>query len=136
MSLRSISGVVEAIFYGPEKQDQSLCPAYYRSPVSMAVPRIPGPPCPTIAVTAPEKVQPGSRIKFAVKTSGGGPCLHLTFDWAVTVGRITNGQGISAIEVDTNGVTDNRVIATVKVGGLVFNCANKAWGTTWFVGRR
>jgi hypothetical protein len=77
------------------------------------------PPCPTITVDCPSSLtQMGGPITFTANVSGGNPNVSLTYNWTVSAGTISSGQGTSSITVDTTGVTADSVTGTVTVGGL------------------
>ncbi|HEV8370785.1 MAG TPA: hypothetical protein VGQ39_22745, partial [Pyrinomonadaceae bacterium] len=56
--------------------------------------------------------------------------LTPTYNWSVSAGTISSGQGTSAITVDTSGLGGQSVTATVSVGGADPSCNNSASCTT------
>jgi hypothetical protein len=58
-------------------------------------------------------------MTFTANVSGGG---DVTYNWAVSAGTISSGQGTSSITVDTTGLAGQNVTATVDLGGLDPNC--------------
>jgi hypothetical protein len=87
--------------------------------------------CPTVRVSCPDSVSAGDAITFVVNVSGGDPQVTPTFNWAVSAGAISSGQGTSDITVDTTQVTgDANVTATVDLGGFNRSCAVSASCTT------
>jgi hypothetical protein len=78
-------------------------------------------PCPTVVVSCPDDLGQGSRVTFTAKVTGGDPNVTPTFDWKVSAGAITAGQGTSSITIDTTGVSGT-VTATVDVGGYDRSC--------------
>jgi hypothetical protein len=55
--------------------------------------------------------------------SGGDPNVTPTFNWAVSAGTISSGQGTSSITVDTTGLPNSSTVtATVDVGGYDRSC--------------
>jgi hypothetical protein len=90
------------------------------------------PPCPTVDVSCPtEPVRPGTPITFTANVSGGDPGVTPTFNWTVSAGTISSGQGTSSITVDTTGLANNSsVTATVDVGGFDRSCSTSDSCTT------
>ena len=81
--------------------------------------------CPVVLVSCPDS-SIGSSPTFSANVSGGDPSAKLTFNWTVSAGKITAGQGTTSITVDKTGFGDQPFTATVEVGGLPDNCGNKA----------
>ena len=86
----------------------------------------PPPPCPTVSVSCPSEVEQGAPITFTASVSGGDPNMQPTYNWSVSAGTITNGQGTTTITVDTAGLGSSTVTATVSLGGADPACT----GTT------
>jgi hypothetical protein len=121
-----------------------LQPGTYTATVSVsdgAAPAVPGstsvtiaectgcnpPPCPTVSVSCPSDVDLGSPITFTAAVNGGG---NVTYNWSVSAGTISSGQGTSSIMVDTAGLGGQTVTATVELGGLEPSCSRTASCTT------
>jgi hypothetical protein len=69
--------------------------------------------CPTLSVSGPSGVtQPGQAMTFTATSSG-----DVTYNWSVSAGTITSGQGSSSIMVDTTGLAGQNVTATVNIAG-------------------
>jgi hypothetical protein len=81
------------------------------------------PPCPTVSVSCPTSVDPGSAITFSSSLSSSA---NVTYNWSVSAGTISSGQGTSSITVDTAGLGGQTVTATVEVGGLDPACSRTA----------
>jgi hypothetical protein len=79
------------------------------------------PPCPTISVSCPSDVDQGSPITFSSSTAD-----NATYNWSVSAGTISGGQGTSSITVDTAGLGGQTVTATVELGGLDPSCSRTA----------
>ena len=79
--------------------------------------------CPTLNVAAPESpVRPGGTMTFTAQVSGGSPNSY-NYNWSVSSGTITGGQGTTSITVGTEGVADGTFItATVNISEI--ECAN------------
>ena len=86
----------------------------------------PPPPCPTVSVSCPTDVDPNSPITFTASVSGGAEGATFTYNWSVSAGTISSGQGTSTITVDTAGLSGQSVTATVSIGGADPSCT----GTT------
>ncbi len=66
----------------------------------------------------------GENAVFSVEDSLGG---EIVFEWVVSAGLITKGQGTPSIEVDLTGLPPNMpVIATVEAKGLPQSCPRTA----------
>jgi hypothetical protein len=79
------------------------------------------PPCPTVNVSCPDNVADGTPITFTASVTGGDPAVTPTYNWTVSAGTITSGQGTSTITVDSKGLGGQSVTATVSVGGYACN---------------
>jgi hypothetical protein len=87
----------------------------------------PPPPCPTVSVSCPSEVDPNQSITFTASVSGGEPGATFTYNWSVSAGTISSGQGTSTITVDTTGVAGGQTVtASVSIGGADPSCT----GTT------
>jgi hypothetical protein len=80
------------------------------------------PPCPTVTVSCPDTGVAGTPVTFTANVSGGDSNVTPTFNWTVSAGTISSGQGTSSITVDTTGVTGT-ITATVDVGGYDRSCS-------------
>jgi hypothetical protein len=85
------------------------------------------PPCPTISVSCPSDVDQGSPITFTAAVNGGP---NVTYNWSVSAGTISSGQGTSSITVDTATLGGQSVTATVELSGLDPSCSRTASCTT------
>jgi hypothetical protein len=81
-------------------------------------------PCPNISVDCPSGLTlAGQPVTFTANVTGGDPNASLTYNWTVSAGTISSGQGTSSITVDTAGLAGgSSVTATVTVGGLDPSC--------------
>ena len=87
---------------------------------------VPKPPCPTVSVSCPSEVDAGAPITFTASVSGGDPNMQPTYNWSVSAGTISSGQGTSSITVDTANAGGGTITATVSLGGADPACT----GTT------
>ncbi len=85
------------------------------------------PPCPTVSVSCPADVDLGAPITFS---ASGAESMNVTYNWTVSAGTISSGQGTSSITVDTSGLGGQSVTATVELGGLDPSCSRTASCTT------
>jgi hypothetical protein len=86
----------------------------------------PPPPCPTVSVSCPTDVEANQPITFTASVSGGAEGVSWTYNWSVSAGTISSGQGTSTITVDTASLGGQSVTATVSIGGADPSCT----GTT------
>jgi hypothetical protein len=84
-------------------------------------------PCPAVSVSCPANVKPGDPITFSASVTGNA---NVTYNWTVSAGTISGGQGTSSITVDTAGLGGQSVTATVELGGLDPSCSRTASCTT------
>lgn len=88
--------------------------------------------CPTVAVSCPDTAQENleGALTFTANVNGGDPNVTPTFNWTVSAGMISSGQGTSSIKVDTTGIGGQTVTATVDVGGFYRGCPTSNSCTT------
>ncbi len=79
--------------------------------------------CPTVSVSCPSDVDQGSPITFSSSVT---PDASATYNWTVSAGTISSGQGTSSITVDTAGLAGQTVTATLELGGLDPACSRTA----------
>ena len=86
--------------------------------------------CPKVMTTsASEPVKSGTPLTFTSTVSGGDANVTPTYNWTISAGTISSGQGTSVITVDTTGV-EGSITATVEVGGYDGSCAVSASSTS------
>jgi len=78
--------------------------------------------CPTVTVSCADSAQDGQETTYTASVSGGDPNVTPTFNWTVSAGTISSGQGTSSITVETTGVAGQSITATVDVGGYSREC--------------
>lgn len=79
--------------------------------------------CPTVRPDCPtSEVEQGTPVTFSVNVSGGTPAVTPTYNWTVSAGTITSGQGTSSITVNTTGTAGQSITASVELGGLDPSC--------------
>ena len=79
--------------------------------------------CPVVRVSCPADAEEGAEPTYTADVSGGDQGVTPTFNWTVSAGTISSGQGTSTIRVDTTGVGGQTITATVDVGGFARDCA-------------
>ena len=82
--------------------------------------------CPQVTVNCPSQVEDGSPATFTANFTQGTPEVSPTYNWTVSAGTITSGQGTSSITVDTKGTGGQTITATVEVGGVDPTCNRTA----------
>jgi len=87
----------------------------------------PPPVCPVPTVSGPAEVDQGTSITFTARID---PEASVTYNWSVSAGTITSGQGTSSITVDTAGLAGQTVTATVELGGVDPSCGKTASSST------
>ena len=76
--------------------------------------------CPTITVKSPYLITAGDNLGFVAEVKGAS---DVTYNWSISAGTITSGQGTSSITVDTKGLDGMSVTATVEIGGISSSCS-------------
>ncbi len=83
-------------------------------------------PCPQVSVSCPADVPEGTPITFTANVQGGDTSVSPTYNWSVSAGTITSGQGTTTITVDTANLGGQTVTATVDTGGFAPACSTSA----------
>jgi hypothetical protein len=87
--------------------------------------------CPVITVTSSsESVWTGTPITFKAHINAMVPTARPEFNWTVSLGVITSGQGTATITVNTDELAFRPVTATVEVKGISTSCPTTAVSTT------
>ena len=86
-------------------------------------------PCPTVSI-APLilAIKAGVNATFIAKISGL-ESKYIVYKWTVSVGTIIEGQGTSAIKINTLGLDSQRITATIEINGFPVGCQNTVNGT-------
>ena len=83
--------------------------------------------CPRVSVTCPDSGREGNApIRFRVSATGGKQMSELSYNWSVSKGTISKGQGTAVIEVKVTGMDLEGLTATVEINGFDPNCARVA----------
>jgi hypothetical protein len=86
--------------------------------------------CPAVTVSCPDSVRAGEELSFTAGVSGGDADVEPTYNWSVSAGTISSGQGTATIVVDTTGTGGQTITATVDVGGFPRECSTSYSCTT------
>ncbi|MCA1594475.1 MAG: hypothetical protein LC754_17980 [Acidobacteria bacterium] len=105
---------------GPE--GDPLCTAFNSTKVVVRNCPPPRPICPNVSIYCPDTVATGQPVTFTASASGGTPGITPVFNWKISAGTITAGQGTPTITVDTSGLAGQPITATVAVEGYNLNC--------------
>lgn len=111
-----------------EVNDGCGCVSFSSTTVTIAKCERCVPPCPELSVSCPtDLIEVGQPANVSANVSGGDPNASITYNWTVSSGTISSGQGTSSISVDTSGLTDGgSVTATVEIGGVAPECRRTA----------
>lgn len=91
---------------------------FAQSPVASSTPS-----CPIVRVSCPDTVNANQPLTMTADVSGGDANIIPTYNWTVSAGTISSGQGTSSITIDTTGLSGNSTVtATVDVGGYNRSC--------------
>jgi len=82
--------------------------------------------CPTVAVDCPNEGDMGKPVTFTARFTQGTPTVSPIYNWTVSAGTITSGQGTESITVDTANTAGQTITATVEVGGVDPSCGRTA----------
>jgi hypothetical protein len=85
--------------------------------------------CPPISSSCPDTVDQGTPITFNATVGPGTPPAS-SYNWTVSAGTITSGQGTTSITVSTDGIGGQSVTATLEVGGVDPSCGRTTSCTT------
>jgi hypothetical protein len=85
----------------------------------------PTPPvCPNVAIICPERAELGQVITFSSNITGGTQGVAAIYNWTVSAGQITEGQGTPTIRVNTTGLSGGETVtASLSMGGYTLDCS-------------
>ncbi|MGA9773412.1 MAG: hypothetical protein WBV94_30555 [Blastocatellia bacterium] len=86
--------------------------------------------CPTVKTSCPDSVKVGEILTFTANITGGDDEVTPTYNWSVSAGTISSGQGTSTIQVETQEAGGMTITATVDVGGYSRECSTSHSCTT------
>lgn len=99
-----------------------LCTAFTATKVVVRNCPPPRPFCPNVSIYCPDITQAGAPVTFTASVNGGTPGVTPVYNWKVSAGSITAGQGTATITVDTAGLAGQPISATVEVAGYNLEC--------------
>lgn len=86
------------------------------------------PACPVVTVsTSSEAIPAGQDVSYTANVSGGSG--DYTYNWSISAGSITSGQGTPSVTVDSKGMAGSSITATLEVGGMSRSCSNTSSAT-------
>ena len=85
--------------------------------------------CPTVSASGQDSADQGASITFTANVGQGTPPAS-GYNWSVSAGAITSGQGSNSITVSTANLGGQTVTATVEVAGLDPSCGRTASAST------
>lgn len=97
------------------------CTAFTQTTV--VVRECPPPTCPSINISCPDTVRVGESITFRASVTNLATAITPVYQWTVSAGTITSGQGTPTITVDTTGLTGQAINARLSVGGFNLDCS-------------
>ncbi|HEX8845578.1 MAG TPA: hypothetical protein VF791_13080 [Pyrinomonadaceae bacterium] len=80
--------------------------------------------CPNISISGPDVVPVGAPVTFTASVSGGTPGVVPIYNWTISAGTLTSGQGTPSITVDTTGLAGQSITADLFVEGFKLRCAS------------
>ncbi len=99
------------------------CEAFSSIAVFVKCPPPPPPVCPNVSISCPDRVGLNQPVTFTSSLTGGTGNVTPRFTWAVSAGRIIEGQGTGTIKVDTTGLAGQTLSATLSMGGYSVDCS-------------
>lgn len=96
------------------------CTAFTQTAV--VVRECPPPTCPSIVISCPDTVRVGEAITFNASVTNLATGITPQYQWTVSGGTITSGQGTTSITVDTTGLAGQPVNARLSVLGFNLDC--------------
>ena len=116
-------GVYQAVVDVDEGDPNCAAFASVAVVVTECPPPPPTPPsCPTVTVSCPDAATENAPVTFTANLTGGTTTVTPIYNWTVSAGRITSGQGTTSITVDTAGLAGQTIRATFDVEGYGTPC--------------
>jgi hypothetical protein len=81
------------------------------------------PVCPAVEITCPTALGIDQAVTFSSRYTGGTAGINPVYNWTVSAGTITEGQGTDTIKVDTTGLAGQTIRASLSLGGYNLECA-------------
>lgn len=99
------------------------CQAFSSIGVLLECPPPPPPACPKVSIICPDRIQPGQPVTFTATLSGSLGNVTPAYTWIISNGRIIEGQGTNSMTVDTAGLEEQTLTATLSMGGYSLDCS-------------
>jgi hypothetical protein len=103
--------------------DGTSCEAYSSTRVLVMACPPPRPVCPEVSIICPTDIVPNQPLTFGSNVAGGTSNLTPVYNWTISAGTITDGQGTPTIRVDTTGLAGQTVSATLSMGDYTLDCS-------------
>ena len=84
----------------------------------------PKPVCPHVQIICPQNVALDQPLTFNSNVTGGTNVGTPIYNWTVSAGTITEGQGTPTIKVDITSLAGQTVTATLSMGGYPLDCSD------------
>jgi hypothetical protein len=84
------------------------------------------PICPTISILGPQKILAGQPVTFVSVLTSNASAVKPVYRWAVSAGKIIQGQGTDSIRVDTTDLEGQTITARVSLTGYTVDCSATA----------
>lgn len=78
--------------------------------------------CATVDLDGPSEAEPGTQVVFKIRITGPIHTTRPDFNWTVSAGTITTGQGTQEITVDTVGLGGQEITVTAELSGAPPGC--------------
>lgn len=102
---------------------EELCEAFASTRVLVNKCPPPALVCPTISISCPDNPSVDQPVEFKATVTGGPPNVERIYNWTLSAGTITSGQGTDSIRVDTAGLEGRSVRASLAIGGFPMDCS-------------
>jgi len=113
-------GVYRAFLEIDTGGSDGTCTAF--SSTSVVVRPCPPPPCPSVEIVCPTGIGIDQPLTFSSRVTNAAPGIAPLYNWSVSAGTITQGQGTDTIIVDTKGLAGQTVRASLAMGGYTKDC--------------
>ncbi len=101
----------------------AACHAFASTTVLVTPCPPPPPVCPSISIACPTNLGVDQPLTFTANVTGGTAGISPTYNWTVSAGTISAGQGTNSITVNTKGLGGQTVKATLSMGGYNLDCS-------------
>lgn len=89
--------------------------------------------CPEVKVYGPSSdYKVGEPVMFSVNVTGGDTKVTPQFRWVISDGKIVKGEKDAVLNVDSTGIVNDTITATVEVTGFAASCNTTMSSTAYF----